>query len=327
MKLSERGELSLLKRIRERFSICSKEVVAGIGDDSAVVMPDNQYLLLTTDMMVEGIHFNLNFMTPYQLGFKIISVNVSDIYAMGGNPRFILLDIAWGGDTDDGFMEAFFDGVEKAMSMYSVQLIGGDLSSTQSGMAISAALIGYVKKPVLRSGARPGDRIYVTGHLGDAACGLALLKIINRPLPMECGDETDKPLAWRVMHPLISRHLLPEARNPNQYSPRATSMIDISDGLFIDLSRICDESGVGARVCLGQVPISPQMKKAAYALGLDPYALATSGGEDYELLFTAPPQEKFDALCIGEIAPSERVVVYLDKSEKPFSVEGYRHWH
>ncbi|MGD0885178.1 MAG: thiamine-phosphate kinase [Thermodesulfovibrionales bacterium] len=326
MKLSERGEISLLKRIRERFAIRSKEVITGIGDDSAVVMPHDQNLLLTTDMMVEGTHFNLNFMNPCQLGFKIISVNVSDVYAMGGDPRFILLDIAWGGDTDDGFMESFFDGVERAMSKYSLQLIGGDLSSTQSFMTIAATLIGYAKKPVLRSGARPGDRIYVTGTLGDSACGFALLKVINRPLSLESGEKTDSPVAWSVMRPLITRHLMPEARNPRQFSSRASAMIDISDGLFIDLSRICDESGVGARIYLKQVPLSPQMKKAASALGLDPYTLATSGGEDYELLFTAPSRRKLDAPCIGEITTSDRVVVHLDKSEKPFFAEGYRHW-
>jgi len=223
-------------------------------------------------------------------------------------------------------MESFFDGVERAMSKYSLQLIGGDLSSTQSFMTIAATLIGYAKKPVLRSGARPGDRIYVTGPLGDSACGFALMKTINRPLSMESGDTTDKPVAWRVMRPLITRHLMPEARDPRLFSSRATAMIDISDGLFIDLSRICEESGVGARVCLKQVPLSPQMKKAAYDLGLDPYALATSGGEDYELLFTAPARKKLDARCIGEVTISDRVVVHPDKSEKPFSTEGYRHW-
>jgi len=278
-------------------------------------------------MMVEGVHFDVSFVTPFQLGFKILSVNVSDIYAMGGIPRHVLLDIALTKDADEGFIGAFFDGVRSGLERYRLVLVGGDLSASRSGVVLSATLGGYAKKPVFRSGARPGDRIYVTGNLGDSACGLELLKRIKRPLMIESGDITHKPLKWATMEPLVRRHLLPEARDPSSFAGRATSMIDISDGLFIDLSRICDESGVGARIYMEQLPLSPQMKKAASVLGLEPYSLAASGGEDYELLFTAPPRKRVEAFCIGEITVSGRVVVERDRSERTFGREGYIHWH
>lgn len=326
MRLDATGELSLLKRIRNRFNARAKDIVAGIGDDSAVVVPGKGSLLLTTDMMIEGVHFDLGYVTFFQLGFKIVSVNVSDIYAMGGKPRFVLIDLAAAGKTEERSVDSFFDGVQNALCAYGLSLIGGDLSSSPSGMVASATVLGYAEKPVMRSGARPGDRIYVTGSLGDSACGHELLKRIRRPLSIETGERTEEPLKWRVMGPLVKRHLMPEARRPGKIARVATAMIDVSDGLFIDLSRLCDESGVGARIYMKDAPISSQMKKAAYALGFDPYALATSGGEDYELLFTAPASRKVDAVCIGEVTTSGRVVVNEDGSERTFSAEGYRHW-
>lgn len=326
MKLSELGELSLLERIRERFKVGAKDLIAGIGDDAAVVIPRDMPLLMTTDMMTEGIHFDLAFTTYFQLGFKIISVNVSDIYAMGGTPRFVLLDLSAPKDTDGEMVESFFAGLEKAMALYHVKLIGGDLSAAKCGLTISATLVGYARKPLLRSGARPGDCIYVTGNLGDSACGLALLKIINRPVAIEAGEKADKPLRWSTMQSLVRSHLMPEARNPGTLAKAATAMIDLSDGLFIDLSRLCNESGVGARIYMRQLPISAPMRKAAAALGLDSDALATSGGEDYELLFTAPSNRKVDAVLIGEVTESERVFVGRNGEKRPLSPEGYRHW-
>lgn len=327
MRLSEIGELALLEGIRQRFNARSGKVRVGIGDDAAVVKPEPQNLLLTTDMMTEGIHFDLSLITPYQLGFKIVSVNVSDIYAMGGTPAFLLLAIAVNKNTHEDFIGAFFDGVQKALDVYRVKLIGGDLSSSLKDMVISATLVGYAELPVLRSGARPGDRIYVTGKLGDSAAGLALLRLIKRPVAIEDADKTDRPLKWQIMRPLIKRHLLPKAVNPKKIYKYATSMIDISDGLFIDLLRICDASGVGVKIYLKDIPVSSQMKKAASFLEIDPYKLATSGGEDYELLFTASPEKKVDAECIGEVTASSRVVVDIDNKERFLTPEGFEHWN
>ncbi|MBU4321228.1 MAG: thiamine-phosphate kinase [Nitrospinae bacterium] len=378
MKLSEIGELSLLKTIRRRFTVKSKDVIVGIGDDTAVIKPSGNNLLATTDMMVEGIHFDLNLITPYQLGFKLVSVNVSDIYAMGGRPLYLLLDIALNKNTEQSFLNSFFDGIRCAMKLYGVSLIGGDISSSRKDIVIAATLIGDAKKHIRRSGAKPGDRIYVTGNLGDSACGLALLKRIRKHVHIEKTGEkmqdarcnpplsplskggikggyhescimnraselltlTSKlstmGLTWNVVNPLLKRHLMPEARNPKNFTRYATSMIDLSDGLFIDLSRLCDESRVGAKIFMERIPVSSRMRTASSLLGLDAMKLACSGGEDYELLFTASPKIKFKIqnskfkifkiTCIGEITKRDRILVNAKGKEIPLKAIGYQHF-
>src|SRR4030067_1226002 len=185
MNLSQIGELPLLEQIRKSFEKHSSHVLVGIGDDAALIKPENKNLLVTTDMMVEGVHFDLSFVTPYQLGFKLVSVNVSDIYAMGGEPKFILLTLAMNKRTDKKAFDSFFEGAQKAMSLYGLSLVGGDISASRKGIIVSATVLGYATKYVKRSGARIGDRIYVTANLGDSACGLELLKKIKKPVPIE----------------------------------------------------------------------------------------------------------------------------------------------
>jgi thiamine-monophosphate kinase len=336
MKLSQIGELSLLEQIRRSFCKKSKNIIVGIGDDAAVVKPLGKNLLVTTDMMVEGVHFDLSFTTPYQLGFKLISVNVSDIYAMGGKPFYLLLNIAVNKNTNKKFMDRLFDGVKDALTLYDTILIGGDLSAANAGTALSATVIGYVKKHIPRSGANIGDKIYVTGYLGNSACGLELLKKIKRPVPLQKNSSTFNVqrsaknlklgLSWKVVEPLLRRHLMPEARDSKKFVKDATSMIDVSDGLLIDLWRLCNESRVGARIYIENIPVSPELKKAASHLGISPIKLALSGGEDYELLFTALPNKKTKAFCIGEITKSERVIVDNSGREQPFAPEGYQHF-
>jgi len=357
MKLSQIGELSLLEQIRRSFCKKSKNIIVGIGDDAAVVKPLGKNLLVTTDMMVEGVHFDLSFTTPYQLGFKLISVNVSDIYAMGGKPFYLLLNIAVNKNTNKKFMDRLFDGVKDALTLYDTILIGGDLSATNAGTALSATVIGYVKKHIPRSGANIGDKIYVTGYLGNSACGLELLKKIKKPVPLEnkgqkkqntpsltlpprgggkgwggefklrtLCSELLKGLSWKVVEPLLRRHLMPEARDSKKFVKDATSMIDVSDGLLIDLTQLCNESKVGARIYIENIPVSPELRKAASCLGISPIKLALSGGEDYELLFTALPNKKTKAFCIGEITKSERVIVDNSGRERPFAPEGYQHF-
>lgn len=333
MKLSQIGELSLIKNIRQQFKKKSKSVIVGIGDDAAVIRPADKDLLVTTDMMVEGVHFDPTFITPYQLGFKIVSVNVSDIYAMGGRPEYVLLNIAVNKDTTMTFVDRLFDGVKSAINLYNIILIGGDLSSTNI-MTLSATLIGYAKKCITRSGASIGDKIYVTGNLGDSACGLELLKKIKRPVPLEKDRSMfniqrltkNLGLPWKVVEPLLRRHLLPEARDPKRFIQHATAMIDISDGLLIDLSRLCDESKVGARIYIKNIHLSSRLKKAASYLGISPMKLALSGGEDYELLFTASPDKKAKAICIGEIIKSDRVIIDRTGKETAFTPEGFQHF-
>jgi thiamine-monophosphate kinase len=346
MNLSQIGELSLLEHIRRTFSRKAKDIIVGIGDDAAVVTPPCKRILLTTDMMAEGVHFDLRFVTAYQLGFKLVSVNVSDIYAMAGKPSYVLITIAVCSNTRTEFINDFFQGVEAALKLYKISLIGGDVSSAANDIMLSATLIGYAENFVLRSGARAGDRLYVTGPLGDSACGFAVLKQIGSTVPLRVtrsvSDLKTAPvtagypklrsylsrrgLSWKIIEPLLRRHLMPEARMPKQWRRNATAMIDVSDGLLIDLSRLCNESRVGARLYEEKIPVSAEMRKAASCLGLSPLTLALSGGEDYELLFTAPPGKKVRALCIGDITESKRIIVDRAGKERPFSAEGYQHF-
>jgi len=343
MKLSQIGELSLLEHIRRTFSRKAKDIIVGIGDDAAVINPSGKHILFTTDMMAEGVHFDLRFVTAYQLGFKLISVNVSDIYAMAGKPSYVLITIAVHHTIRTEFINNFFQGVEAALKLYKIVLIGGDVSSAVNDIALSATVIGYAENFIQRSGARAGDRLYVTGPLGDSACGLALLKQIGSTVPLQVTRSvtglkqavgyrklrsylTRQGLSWKMTEPLLRRHLMPEAKMPKQWRRNATAMIDVSDGLLIDLSRLCNESKVGARLYEEKIPISAEMNKAASCLGLSPLTLALSGGEDYELLFTAPPGKKVRALCIGDITESKRIIVDSAGNERPFSAEGYQHF-
>ncbi len=370
MRLSDIGELALLEIIRKRFARKSmvrtrqKGIIVDIGDDAAVIKPRAKKLLITTDMMVERVHFDLSFTTPYQLGFKLVSVNASDIYAMGGTPHYLLLDIAMNKTTEESFVNSFFDGIQDAIKLYGISLIGGDLSSSKDDMVAAASLIGYAEKPVKRSGAKPGDKIYVTGSPGDSACGLELLKkavscqsphspqrtrlsagatrrgepsAISKKLNAESYSLNAKykktGLTWNTIAPLLKRHLMPEARNPKNFVRHATAMLDLSDGLFIDLSRLCNESKTGARIYIEHIPVSSQAKEASSALGLDLFKLATSGGEDYELLFTAPPDYKPRAMshelkitCIGDITKKGMVAVDKYGKESALKAEGYQHY-
>ena len=355
MKLSQIGELPLLEQIRKRFEKLSPNVLVGIGDDAALLKPTNEKLLVTTDMMVEKVHFNLSFITPYQLGFKLVSVNVSDIYAMGGKPNFLLLNIAVNKNMDKDVIDNFFNGVHEAMNLYNLYLVGGDLSASHKGMILSATIIGYTKDYIKRSGAKIGNRIYVTDNLGDSACGLHILKKLSdksrrmvktifsrrygegakrgngekdkkRSPNLRLSDSPGLLLKWSDVEPLLRRHLMPVARNPKKFVRDATSMIDISDGLLIDLSRLCDESKVGARIYAKNIPLSSELKKVASHLGVSPIKLALSGGEDYELLFTASTEKMIKAKYIGDITESKRVIIDTAGRENTFSAEGYQHF-
>ncbi len=321
MRLSGIGELSLLEAIKRRFPGKGGALRVGIGDDAAVISPRGN-LALTTDMMVEGVHFDLSYITPFQLGFKLVSVNVSDIYAMGGSPSYALLGLALRPETEESFLDALLDGVGEALRFYKAELVGGDLSSAPVAV-LSATLIGHVSRPVKRGGARPGDFIYVTGPLGDSAMGLELLKRIGRPVDLK--KPVNKPFKWALLRPLLERHLQPVARDPKGFKRHATAMIDISDGLSIDLVRLCTEGRVGARIYEEKIPVSLEVKTLAGYLGLDPLPLALKGGEDYELLFTSPHRIR-NAICIGEVAKSGLMLVDRRGRHRPVRPEGYKHF-
>src|SRR5208283_6126516 len=229
-------------------------------------------------------------------------VNIIDITAMGGTPLYLLLTASLKEDTDETFFREFYDGVSRALQQYGLALVGGALSSARNDMVFSATVLGSAGRLITRGGAVPGDKIYVTSATGDAACGLEMLKRLAPeskeavklwknfadPLPdlmLAHGDGFVK-LDGNKIKQLLARHLMPVAREVREFLPYITSMIDVSDGLFIDLCRICDESHVGARVYLEKIPISESMRFAAGLMGLSSLEFAVSGGEDYELLFT-----------------------------------------
>lgn len=353
MQLQRVGELALLRAVKKRFSAAEqrdRSVLVPIGDDAAVFAPEAGRLVVTTDLMAEGVHFDLSCTSPFALGFKLVSVNVSDIMAMGVRARYLFLNVGMKQDADEAFFEAFYDGISVACDFYRITLLGGDMSGVRNDLFLSATVIGEGETFVTRRGARPGDRIYVTGTLGDSASGLAILKKLSpedrvrvrtclaglSPVPSS-GEPLrigDRDVAWDNAEPLLRRHLLPLARSSDKIAPRATAMMDVSDGLYIDLSRLCDESDVGARIYLERLPRSTELIQAGAVLGIDADAWATSGGEDYELLFTAPdlPDEMLSGsgdipiTCIGEITERDRVVVAADGTGSLLRPKGYEHF-
>jgi thiamine-monophosphate kinase len=278
--LKELGEFGLIGRIAARVRR-KGDVKIGIGDDAAAIEPTAGFLsLITTDMLLEGIHFDLSLCDPVTLGRKSLSVNLSDIAAMGGIPRHFLLSLAVPKHFSVEFLDDFIEGVLQRGDQFGVTLIGGDTSSSQTGLVISITVIGEQAPDLIvkRCGARPGDLIYVTGTIGDAALGFALLKAGVR----------DGAAAARHLDPV------PRVREGIKLAEAGipTAMIDISDGLLSDLGHILALSGVGARLNLEKLPLSDDYREKQPLFLDDPLLLPLSGGEDYELLFTSPPGKK-----------------------------------
>jgi thiamine-monophosphate kinase len=288
VNLREVGEFGLIERIA-RLVPRHEGVILGIGDDAAAVAPLPGYrTLVTSDMLVEGVHFDLAFTDGAALGRKSLAVNLSDIAAMGGVPRYFLLSLAIPRDTTVEFLDAFIGGMLGLAAEHDVALIGGDTCASVSGLTVSVTLMGeqLPERVVRRAGARPGDLVFVTGTLGDAAMGLELLRR---------GERTGQAVA---------RHLTPVPRVKEGAALAAagfpTAMIDISDGLLADLGHILHHSHAGAVIRLDQLPLSDDFRSHS-SREPDPFAFPLGGGEDYELLFTAPPSAEVPirSLCAG----------------------------
>jgi thiamine-monophosphate kinase len=303
MKLRELGEFGLIGRIHRQVHR-KPGVRIGIGDDAAAVeFSPGCISLITSDMLVEGIHFDLSLCDPRTLGRKSLAVNLSDIAAMGGNPRYFLLSLALPEAVSVEFLDCLVTGLLEMADEFDVTLIGGDTCASAGGLTISVTAMGeqLPRKVISRGGARPGDLVCVTGTLGDSALGLRLLRNGERTGPAVTKHLDPPP---RVREGLA----LAEAGIPS-------AMIDVSDGLLADLGHILDLSGTGARLALDRVPLSPSVRELPSGPGEDPYRFPLSGGEDYELLFTTPPALKDEAVSlleslgtpvsvIGEITPS-----------------------
>ncbi|MEK7307994.1 MAG: thiamine-phosphate kinase [Nitrospirota bacterium] len=310
------GEFGLIKRLRTRHADSSPEILKGIGDDAAAVKIKSQITLITTDMLLEGIHFNLSFTTFYQLGYKTLAVNISDILAMGGKPRYFLLGLGLPATYLARDIDELYSGIMKLAKKFKVAVIGGDTCASGKGLVLSGTLLGEANGIITRSGARPGDAIFVTDTIGDSAMGLMLMKKLK--------IKNSKALSPDI-RTLIKKHLMPEPRALKKTSG-ITSMIDVSDGLLIDLSHICDESNAGALIYIDKIPISKGLALAAKKMGADPLEFALKGGEDYILLFTAPSDIKINAIRIGEIIKKGRFLVDARGRKIPFKAEGYEHF-
>lgn len=277
------SEEDALRFLAERFKATQKEVLTGIGDDSAVLeLREKTCLVASTDTLVEGVHFHLGIQTPRQLGKKAVCIAVSDIGAMGAVPRYLLCSLGCRRAGAGKFIEELSRGVEDGCREFEVFLVGGNLSESQT-VFVSMTALGEIlgNDAVLRSGAAEGDGIYVTGTLGDSALGL---RILSRDPGIEGGEGP------------VSRHVEPTPRLAvgRMVAERgiATSMIDVSDGLFCDLGKLTSERGLGAEVNLENLPLSPGFLSLSERFCEDAYRLAVSGGEDYELLFTSPEDRR-----------------------------------
>ncbi|RNC72311.1 MAG: thiamine-phosphate kinase [Desulfuromonadales bacterium] len=286
MKLGDIGEFGLIGRIAGKVA-GGNGVLIGIGDDAAATEPTpGTVLLATSDMLVEGVHFDLSFTDPFRLGRKSLAVNLSDIAAMGGMPRHLLLSLAIPPGLPVEFLDRFTEGMLALADEFGVTLVGGDTCRSPAGLVISVTLHGEQTPDLVvrRNGARPGDQIFVTGTVGDAALGLELLRQGRRD-------------GWAV-----ERHLDPPPRVRAGLALAGaglpTAMIDVSDGVAADLGHILELSGVGARIDAGSLPLSPYFREHAPRVCADPALLALTGGEDYELLFSVPAGREAEAASI-----------------------------
>ena len=330
--LAELGERGLIARLRDRLPPPGPDILVGIGDDAAAVRWGGETLLLTTDTLLEGVHFRRSTATLRDIGAKAIAVNVSDIAAMGGEPRYALLALALPPSLAVAEVDELYAGFLDMARQHGVTLVGGDTCAAPGGVVLSVTLVGRVTgAPLRRSGARPGDAILVTGTLGASAAGLAVLE-------RGCGG-----LPPAVVEAVVRAHRVPTPRVAEsrliQGSGWATAMIDLSDGLVTDLGHIATESRVGARIDVHVLPVSEATRAVAGAFGVDPLGWALSGGEDYELLFTAVPDRATELARavaartgtpvhrIGEVQPRDEGVRFLDQGGRLRAVEpGFDHF-
>jgi len=301
-EISTYGEFGLIKHLTEKFKLKNPSTLKGVGDDAAVLSYENKKVLVTTDLLLEGIHFDLVYVPIMHLGYKAAVVNFSDIYAMNGEPKQITVSIGVSKRFSVEDLEQLYAGIQLACDTYGVDLIGGDTSASLTGLTISITCIGEADedKIVYRNGAKSTDLICVTGDLGSAYMGLQLLE--REKVVFAANDEAQPDFEERDY--ILQRQLKPEARKDIIKLLRdkgivPTSMMDISDGLSSELMHICSQSKVGCRIYEDKIPINYQAVVMAEELNMNIVTAALNGGEDYELLFTAS-LEDYDKLVTLE---------------------------
>lgn len=301
-EISSLGEFGLIHHLTKNIELQNASSVLGVGDDAAVIDHFGKQTVITTDLLLEGVHFDLAYTPLKHLGYKSVIVNLSDVYAMNATPTQITLSIGISNRFSVEALDEFYEGVYAACSRYGVDLVGGDTTSSQKGFIISVTAVGEVApdKFVKRSTAQKGDLLCVSGTLGAAYVGLLFLEREKKIFMESPGVQPDLEGEAYV----IGRLLKPEARKDiieffasTEIMP--TSLIDVSDGLSSEILHLCKESEMGCVLYEDKIPVAEEMKKAAFKFEIDPTACALSGGEDYELLFTIP-QGDYDKLVLNE---------------------------
>ena len=292
--ISALGEFGLIKHLTANFPVKQVSTEVSIGDDAAVIDSEGKKMVLTTDVLAEGVHFNLGYVPLKHLGYKAVVVNLSDIAAMNTTPSQILVSVAVSNRFPVEALEEIYSGIQLACERYGVDLIGGDTTSSQAGLVISITAIGLAKSEeiVLRNGAKEHDLLVVTGDLGAAYLGL---QILEREHAVYLANPEMQPEMEGYDY-MLERQLKPEARTDiknilNELNVQPTSMIDISDGLASEILHLSDQSDVGFRLYEEKIPMDPLTISTAEELNLNPVMAALSGGEDYELLFTISPTD------------------------------------
>jgi len=289
--LSELGEFGLINHITKHFKTTHKSTVKGVGDDAAVLDASEQQTIVTTDLLIEGVHFDLSYMPLKHLGYKSVMVNLSDVYAMNGVAEQITVSIAVSNRFPLEAIEELYAGIQLACETYNVDLIGGDTTSSNKGILISVTAIGKANKEdiIYRNGAKDTDLIVVSGDLGGAYLGLQVLEREKQVFQVNPNSQPDLD----NYSYLVERQLKPEARKDisillKELEVKPTSMIDVSDGLSSEIMHICYQSKVGCKIYEDKIPLDPQVISTCEEFEIDSTMVALSGGEDYELLFTVP---------------------------------------
>ncbi len=326
MRLEKLGEFALISRLAQLLPAPGEEVVRGIGDDAAAIdLGEEHLLILTTDMLVEGVHFDLSYTSPRDLGYKTLAVNLSDLASMGCGPGYGLVSLGLPAGFSVEAAEEIYRGLAECADRWGGWLVGGDTVASPQGLVLNLALAALMPAPNLmtRAGARLGDMVLVSGTLGESALGLELLK--------RGGEQ-----AYDDARTCIQRHLRPEPRlktGEAACAAGATAMIDCSDGLLRDLGHICECSEVGAVVEADWLPVSDAARRVAESLGLDPLQAALAGGEDYELILTMPPDvaeeatRELDLTPVGVIVSAEEGMRVADAQGNSLPVESYGYEH
>ena len=318
-EISSLGEFGLIDHLTKNIELQNASSLLGVGDDAAVIDHFGKQTVVTTDLLIEGVHFDLTYTPLKHLGYKSVVVNLSDIYAMNAIPTQIIIGLGISNRFSLEALDEFYEGVYAACTAYDVDLVGGDTTTSQKGFIISVTAIGEVApdKFVKRSTAKNGDLLCVTGHLGGAYVGLLFMEREKKIFVESPGVQPDLEGETYV----IGKLLKPEARKDiieffakSEIVP--TAMMDISDGLSSEILHICKQSNLGCVLYEEKIPIADEMKTAAYKFEIDPTACALSGGEDYELLFTIP-QSDYDKLVLNE---QISVVGYMTEPEQKANI-------